>query len=56
MLGVNYYLLDFHTFIYYVLEVFQDLTMKKTFNKQKAYAHASFLIHNEQDTTEIKSC
>jgi len=37
MLGVNYCLLGFHTFICYVLEFFQDLAMRKTFNKQKAY-------------------
>lgn len=53
MLGVNYYLLDFQTFICYVLEVFQDLTIRKTFNRQKAYAHATFLICNKQVATEI---
>lgn len=43
MLGVNYCLLDFHTFIWNVLEVFLDPTIRKTFNEQKAYAHVAFL-------------
>lgn len=51
MLGVNYYLLNFHTFISNFLNVFQDISVRKTFNKQKAYAHATFLICNEQVTT-----
>lgn len=46
MLGVNYYLLDFHTFICNVVEVFLDLTVRKTFNEQKV---------NEKVTTENKS-
>lgn len=43
MLGVNYYLLDFHAYLCNVLEVFLDLTRRETFNEQKAYTHVTIL-------------